>query len=55
LAERQAGSNPDIQNATANALGSIDRCTTASAKDRAEHDIVDRRPSTVSLSDTISL
>jgi hypothetical protein len=51
LRERHSGADADFENASADALGRRDRGVPAALEDRAENQIVDRRPPRLILGD----
>src|ERR1019366_3653143 len=55
VGERDAGADPDIEDAPAGPLSGRDRRPAAGIEDRAEHQIVDRRPARIGLCDGLAV
>ena len=53
IPQRNAGADPDLEDASTDALGRLDRGLAAAVENRAEYDIVDRRPSVVRADDRL--
>jgi len=49
--QRYAGADSHLEDASADAFGGGDRCMPAALENRAEHEIIDRRPARVGLGD----
>src|SRR6516165_11303661 len=53
--QRDAGADTDLENAAAEFVGGLDRGVAALGEHAAEHEIVDRRPTVVSLLDHVAV
>src|SRR5215831_15094030 len=55
IGQRDSGADTDLENSSANAFAGSYRCPSAPFKYRAEHQIIDGRPSRIDLRDSISV
>jgi hypothetical protein len=55
VGQRNAGTDPDIEDAPADALGRRDRGLAAGVEHPAEHEIVDRRPARIGLRNRVDV
>src|SRR5262249_30261840 len=51
--ERYAGADPHLEDAAADTFGGGDRGVAATLEDRAEHEIINRRPARIGLGDRL--